>query len=331
MWVLGCVAILLAGLWVGAYVYARLLERRFPPQGQRIEVGPGVLHCVETPAKGAQRANVLLVHGASGNYADLNVALGDRLAALGFRVFSVDRPGHAWSDRLGARAQAAAPDAQAEWIREAITSCGVEEAIVVVHSLAGALGLAMALNAPLFVRGLLLLAPASHPWPGGVHWYYHVATSPLTGPAFRWLVVPWAAQAYLRRGLRSVFSPNSTPLNYADRTGLALVLRPWEFLHNAEDVADFEGHVERLCKSYPNIRTPTAILTGDRDQVVYADIHSFGCYRDIRGATLQVLPGVGHSPHYACPDEVVAAIVELDRRAEASLDSSLEPRREAAK
>jgi pimeloyl-ACP methyl ester carboxylesterase len=255
------------------------------------------------------------VHGASGNHADLHNALADRLANLGYRVFSVDRPGHAWSDRFGPRAMATAPEAQAEWIRAAIERCGVEEAIVVVHSLAGALGLAMALNAPRFVRGLVLLAPASHPWPGGISWYYHVATSRWIGPAFRWLIVPWAAQIYLRRGLAGVFSPGPTPANYAGLTGVALVLRPWQFLYNAEDVADFAAHVQRLHKSYPNIRRPTAILTGDRDQVVYADIHSFGCFRDIPGATLKVLPNVGHSPHYERPEEVIAAIVEVDRRA----------------
>jgi pimeloyl-ACP methyl ester carboxylesterase len=315
IWIAGWAAVLLAAQGVGAYLYARVLERRFPPRGRRIDIGPGSIHCVETSAKGAEVGTVLLVHGASGNHADLNNALADRLAALGYRVFSVDRPGHAWSDRLGPRAMATSPEAQAEWIRAAIQRLGVKEAIVVVHSLAGALGLAMALNAPNFVRGLVLLAPASHPWPGGVSWYYNAATSRLMGPAFRWLLVPWAAQFYLRQGLAGVFSPGPTPVDYADLTGVALVLRPRHFLYNSEDVADFAAHVERLHKSYPNIRRPTAILTGDRDQVVYADIHSFGCFRDIPGATLRVLPNVGHSPHYGCPEEVIAAIVEVDRRA----------------
>jgi pimeloyl-ACP methyl ester carboxylesterase len=161
-----------------------------------------------------------------------------------------------------------------------------------------------------------LLAPASHPWPGGVSWYYGAATSRLTGVAFRWLLVPWAAQFVVRHGLASVFFPGPIPADYARRTGLTLFLRPWEFLYNAEDVEDFKGHVERLSKSYPEIRRPTAILTGDRDQVVFADIHAFGCFRDVPGATLQVLPNVGHSPHYQRPEQVVAAIVEIDRRAQ---------------
>ena len=43
----------------------------------------------------------------------------------------------------------------------------------------------MALNAPEFVRGLVLLSPVSHPWPGGVAWYYTLAASRALGPLFR--------------------------------------------------------------------------------------------------------------------------------------------------
>src|SRR5437588_788530 len=78
---------------------------------------------------------------------------------------------------------------------------------VVVHSLAGVLGLAMALEAPAFTRGLVLLAPVSHPWPGGVWWYYTVAADRIVGALFRWLVVPIAGIAVVRGAMRSVFAP----------------------------------------------------------------------------------------------------------------------------
>ena len=51
------------------------------------------------------------------------------------------------------------------------------------------------------------------------------------------------------------------------------------------------------------------------DGIVYAHIHSAGCARDIPGATLTTLQGVGHSPHHSAPESVVAAILEVDRRA----------------
>ena len=292
---------LFAAIVMSAQVFSRRIEARHPPAGDLVDVGPCRIHCVETPASGRERGVVLLVHGASGNFADLNEALGARLSAIGFRVVSVDRPGHGWSERLAPRREATSPERQADWIREALVRRGVKDAVVVVHSLAGVLGLSMALNAPKFTRGLVLIAPVSHPWGGGVTWYYNVAAAPIVGPLFNWLIVPWAAHVYLRWGVRSVFAPQPTPQDYAERTRLKLLLRPWHFRANAEDVVDIEAHVNRLHAHYSEIGVPTAVVTGDHDGVVYTHIHSFGCARDILGATLTTLEGVGHSPHYAEP------------------------------
>lgn len=316
IWVSGAVAAVLLAGWAWAYWDALAIERQFPPVGRLVDIGSGRVHCVEARPELPERATVLLVHGASGNFADPHLALADRLTALGYRVISVDRPGHGWSDRQGPREQATRPERQAEWIRIALERSGVDRAIVVVHSLAGALGLAMAIEAPDFVQGLVLLAPASHPWPGGVDWYYHTATKPVIGPLFRWLVVPWAVRLNLAKGLRSVFAPNPMPPDYARRTRLLLMLRPWRFLTNAEDLVDFEAHVRRLQPRYRDVTAPTAVVTGDRDLVVYADIHSFGIKRDVPGATLSVIRDLGHSPHFARPDEVIAAIEDVEARSQ---------------
>lgn len=305
-----------AGLFAFTVFASRTIEARYPPVGERIESTPGgaAVHVVERPPRAPERGAVLLVHGASGNFADMDLALGERLSELGFRVFAVDRPGHGWSDRLPSAA-AASPSAQAAALRGALNARGVDEAIVVAHSLGGVLGLAMALDAPQFVRGLVLLAPVSHPWPGGVAWYYRLAASRTLGPAFRRLVVLPAGLASTRSGVRGVFAPNPTPADYVAATRLALVFRPRHFRANAEDVVAAEAHVAALSPRYPTIDVPTAVVTGDQDGVVYANIHSAGCARDIPGATLTVLPGVGHSPHHSAPDSVVAAILDVEARA----------------
>ena len=307
-------ASLIVGLILFTHIATRRIEKRFPPVGELVETGAGAIHVVERAPEGRERGAVLLVHGASGNFADMSVALADRVAALGFRVFSVDRPGHGWSARPRSRA-AASPELQARALRDALARRGVAEAIVVVHSLAGVLGLAMALDAPEFVRGLVLISPASHPWPGGVAWYYTLAASRAFGPLFRRLIVLPAGLATMSAGVGAVFDPNPTPPDYIGRTRLPLVLRPRHFKANAEDVVDLAAHVAALSPRYGAIAAPTAVVTGDRDGVVYAHIHSAGCARDIPGATLTTLAGVGHSPHHSAPDRVVAAILEVDARA----------------
>ena len=62
------------------------------------------------------------------------------------------------------------------------------------------------------------------------------------------------------------------------------------------------------------ITAPTVIVTGDRDGVVWTALHSFGSHRAVRGSTLTVLPGVGHSPHWADPDAIVAAVEDVAAR-----------------
>lgn len=318
----GVLANSLAPLCVLAALFAFTLwqtlriEARYPPVGAVVDAGEEVIHLVERPAIGPQRGIILLVHGASGNHADMMFALGAPLAALGFRILAVDRPGHGWSSRRSGR-RLSSPVRQAALIRAALAGRGITEAIVVVHSLAGVLGLAMALDAPAFTRALVLLAPVSHPWPGGVDWRYTLAATPVIGGLFRRLFVMPLGLATMAAGVRSVFAPNSTPADYIEATKLALVLRPRHFLANSQDVADIKSCVEQLSPRYGEIRAPTTIVTGDADGVVYAHIHSVGCARDIPGARLTTLENVGHSPHHSATASVVAAILEAERRARA--------------
>jgi pimeloyl-ACP methyl ester carboxylesterase len=288
----------------------RWIEARFPPVGDQV----GGIHIVDQPAKGRERGSVLLVHGASGNHADMMAALGARLTALGFRTLAVDRPGHGWSaPRRGGHSSS--PALQSALIREALARRGVSQAIVVVHSWAGVVGLALALEAPTFTRALVLLAPASHPWPGGVSWYYTLAAAPGLGWLFRHLVVMPVGLMTMRSGVDSVFAPGRSPKDYIEATKLPLVLRPAQFLANAQDVVDLKSFVIDWAPRYGEIGAPTAIVTGDSDGIVYTHIHALGCARDIPGATLTTLKGVGHSPHHSAPESVVAAILEVERRA----------------
>ncbi len=314
---------LVAASLVFTFAMSRWTEAHYPPVGQRVALEGGRLHVVETAPAGAERAAVVLVHGGSGNFADPHVALAEPLSALGFRVFAVDRPGHGYSDRLGGKSEAS-PQRQAQSIREAMERLGVREAIVVVHSLSGVLGLAMALDAPRFTRGLVLLAPVSHPWKGGVTWYYPVSAAPILGVLFRWLIVPLAGLATMRGAVRDVFAPNAVPDDYINRTRLPLLFRPSQFRANAEDFVDLHAATVALSPRYAEISSPTSIVMGGADRLVSAEIHARRCAHEIPGATLRVLDGVGHSPHFSAPEAVIEAVLEVERRTVAPSQSALQ-------
>jgi pimeloyl-ACP methyl ester carboxylesterase len=311
---LAAFAALLAALWAFTALQTSRIEKRFPAVGERVNVGGGALHVVERAADGAEHGAALLIHGASGNFADMSVALGERLSARGFRVLCLDRPGHGWSDRIFGCA-AASPRHQAKLMRRAAEELGVRKATVVAHSLAGAIGLAMALDAPQFVRALVLIAPVSHPWPGGIAWYYTAGAHPLLGPPLRRLIALPAGMAVMGSAVRSVFAPNPTPRGFVQATRLPLVLRPRHFLANCQDNANLRTAVTALSPRYREVSAPTEIVTGDSDRVVSLHIHSMACARVVPGARLTILEGVGHSPHHVAPDRMVEIILEAERRA----------------
>ncbi|MFX4670165.1 alpha/beta fold hydrolase, partial [Acinetobacter baumannii] len=84
----------------------------------------------------------------------------------------IDRPGHGWSTRE--RVEDSTPAIQGRMIVETLTRLGVDRAIVVAHSGAGALALRIALDHPDRVAGLVLLAPVAYPWRGGAGRYTDV-------------------------------------------------------------------------------------------------------------------------------------------------------------
>jgi pimeloyl-ACP methyl ester carboxylesterase len=56
---------------------------------------------------------------------------------------------------------------------------------------------------------------------------------------------------------------------------------------------------------------PVVIITGDRDTMVSPEINARALAATVPSAKLVFLPGVGHMPHHAAPDAIIAAIDEL--------------------
>jgi pimeloyl-ACP methyl ester carboxylesterase len=299
------IVLLAAVTTLGAYA----IGREFPPTGHLVEVTGGRLHVLELGAPNAPP--VVLLHGASGNLQDMRIALGDRLAES-HRVILIDRPGHGWSDRPAGNDDAS-PARQAALIAQALDRLNVAGAIIVGHSFAGAVVTAFALAYPQRVEALVLLAPVTHPWPGGVAWFYSLTVGPI-GPLFTHTIMLPIAYPFLDRLCTPVFSPQPMPQDYSRRAAIPLLLRPAEFAANARDVVQLKENVTRQAPRYAEIEAPTVIITGDRDTIVSPTIHSRALAATLPHARLIVLPGVGHAVQHVAADLVVA---EIDRLASA--------------
>ncbi len=55
-------------------------------------------------------------------------------------------------------------------------------------------------------------------------------------------------------------------------------------------------------------KAPTVIITGDTDGIVSPDVHAKHLARDIKGARLIIVHGLGHKSDYVASDLAIASI-----------------------
>lgn len=288
-----------------------VLERLYPQRGKTVDVTDAALNVVELGPSDAAGPPILLLHGASSNLEAMRKPLGDLLAQR-HRVILIDRPGHGWSVRK--RQSDSTPQAQARMIEEALRKLGTGPVIVVAHSLAGALGARIALDYPERVAGLVMLAPVTHPWYGGVGFYNSAVATPVIGPLLACTITLPLGLARAEKSARAVFAPQAMPENFVKDTATPLLLRPREFLCNARDLVTLKAAVTEQAPRYGDIKAPVTIISGDVDKTVSTVIHSRLFASAVPNARLIVLPGIGHMIQNAVPDLVVAEIEAMMER-----------------
>lgn len=309
--------VLLLALLAFARFQVWRVERRYPPIGKMVDADGCRLHVVHVPASHqADLPPIVFIHGASGNLRDQMMAFRRPLEGRADLIF-VDRPGHGWSQRGAASNRSVSQ--QAQKIIALLDRLNIDKAVIVGHSFGGAIASSVALQAPDRVSGLLLLSAATHPWPGGIAMHWRISATPLIGHIFTELLSMPVGLIRVAGAARCVFRPNVFPVDYLEQTGTALVLRPRSFRLNAQDIAGLFDHVVRTSPHYGEIRTPTVVITGDIDTIVSPDLHSTAIARQIEGAHLIRIRGVGHKPDFAATELCVAALERI-----AGMDVDLE-------
>lgn len=280
------------------------VQRAFPPQGRMIEVDGATLHVVDIGPRNAGLPIVML-HGASSNLEVMRHPLGDLLAKQ-HRVILIDRPGHGWSTR--ARRQDSTPDIQARMIVAALGKLGIDRAVFVVHSWSGALGARLALDHASRVAGLVMLAPVTHPWRGGVGRYNEIIAMPVIGPLLAYTITLPLGYFVAESGARNVFLPQTMPDGFVKNSATPLLLRPREFIANAYDLVTLKAAVAAQAPRYGEIRVPVTIIAGEPDKTVKTDIHARPFAATVPTAKLIVLSDLGHMVQNAVPDLVKTEI-----------------------
>ncbi|MBM6579706.1 alpha/beta hydrolase [Microvirga sp. BT689] len=295
------------------YLYAWLIERRFPPTGRFIDVEGCRIHYREEGPKGAPaRGTIVLLHGASSNLVESMLGLGTHLSGK-YRVIAIDRPGHGWSERRPGLSEAE-PARQAALVAGALRQLGVGNAVVVGHSWSGTIVPHFALDHEDVTGAIVVLSGITSPWPGGYSgWFERLVDSWAGWLMFRTLAVP--ILLVLRPWMeRTTFRPQPPPPGILTRAFIPLAFRPRAYEANMQDFAVMYHAVLHQSARYRDIRLPTLVIAGDSDEIVWTDLHSRAFARDVPGAELNLMPGIGHMPQYADQKTVLAAIEALAER-----------------
>ncbi len=292
------VAILVAfSAWMG-----RRVETLVPPAGRFVSVDGVRLHYVDQGSGPV----VLMIHGLASQLQSFTFALSSHLP--GYRLVMLDRPGSGYS-QVG---PSASLKAQANLIAAFMRALDIDRALVVGHSLGGALALALALDHPDRVAALALLAPATQPQEEPPEALKALA---IRSDALRW-IVGWtlAVPAGLRNGprtVKSLFAPDPVPSDFGTRGGGLLTLRPWTFRNAARDLAAAAEDLGPYAKRHREITRPVGVLFGTGDRILDYRLHGEGLRGQIPGLDLELVVEGGHMVPLSAPGRAAAFIQRM--------------------
>jgi pimeloyl-ACP methyl ester carboxylesterase len=310
---LAAVLVLAGAAVVGYFLFATsriaaAAERQVPPVGRFVDVDGNRLHYVEA----GSGQPILFLHGLGGQLHHFRHTLFSRLAK-DFHLVAVDRPGSGYSRR--AAGSSARLSEQARVVAHVIDRLGLEKPLVVGHSLGGAVALALALDHPDKVGGLVLLSPLTH---------LREEVPPEFKPLYvesallRWLIsrttgVPAALRA-APQTLAFVFGPQKPPPDYIDKGGGVLGLRPAHFEATMADLTAIHLDLGGYEKRYAEIGVPVGLLFGTADRVLKQQEHTLPLTGTVRDLDAELVDGMGHMPQFVEPDRVETMIRRLAQR-----------------
>jgi pimeloyl-ACP methyl ester carboxylesterase len=296
----------IAGLVLFTALTARRAGVLAPPLGRFIEIEGSRLHYLD---RGTGPV-VVLVHGLGGNLRNF-YGLADRLAAT-CRVIAVDRPGCGHSTVISGEHPTLL--GQAAILARFLTRLGLDRPLLVGHSLGGALSLALALDHPQSVRGLVLISTLSQleREPPALFKALDIHAA-----ALRWLIA-WTVMVPLgklthRTTLKVLFAPEPVPSSFDIESGSTLGLRPWSFIAASKDLLTVAGDLAVMTPRYPSLAIPVEVIFGRQDPILDHRTHGERLVAALPNATLHLIEG-GHMIPVTAPDQIATLIQQAAER-----------------
>ena len=283
---------------------ARNAENDNPPAGQFLEINGVRLHYVER----GSGAPLVLLHGNGSMIQDFESSGLIDLAARNYRVIVFDRPGFGHSDRP--RNVVWTPAAQAELINSALERLGVAHAIVLGHSWGASVAVALALNYPRLVQGLVLASGYYYPTLRPDVVAMSAPAVPLVGDVLRYTISPMVSRVIWPLLMTKIFGPRSMPKKF-EGFPKEMALRPSQIRASAAESALMIPDAFHYRDEYANLKMPMVIVAGEEDRLVDIDTQSERLHHDVPQSRFHRVPGAGHMIHQTATGVVMSAIDEV--------------------
>jgi pimeloyl-ACP methyl ester carboxylesterase len=217
-------------------------------------------------------------------------------------VVRIDLLGHGGSEMP--RKGYSMPD-QARRVAEVLEGLRLPPAVVVGHSLGGAVATALAEDQPARVRGIVLIDTPPDSAQAHLPSSARIGFVPVVGEAVKRAVT----DGMVRDGLGDAFAPGfRVPDQYVQDFN-RMTYTAYDDSHEASD--DYGEH-RPLDARLADVGRPLLVLFGGRDQIVDPD--AFASYRRVKGARVVQIPAAGHSPNVEQPARTAALIAAFSDR-----------------
>ena len=208
------------------------------------------------------------------------------------------------------------PEREAEYVAEALHLLDVTRPVIVAHSWATLVALALTLRDPSAIAGLVLLSGYYYPTTRLDVALQTPASLPVIGAALRNTIIPLLSRINAPMAIKLMFAPMKVPARFKRLYSVPMASRPSQLKSFADDTVTMPSAAKRLSERYAEIQLPVRIIAGTEDRIVTTARQYEQLNRELHNSKLLLLEGTGHMTHHARPDLVSASVDELSDRPE---------------
>lgn len=268
------------------------------PGGRILDLAGGKIEVVDRGPR--QGSPIVLVHcfSCAINWWDRMMPRLDRT----HRVLAVDLLGHGGSEKP---TSGYTIPHQADLVAQAMARLGVDDAVIVGHSLGGSVVTALAEQSPQLVRKVMIIdTPPSHKG-DSLGFVAKLGFAPVIGELF-WRAKPDFA---VKKGLEVAFAPGfDVPDEFVEDVDRMTYSSYHDSPEGSDDYSSEEPLDQRMAKS----GKPLMVLMGAEEQIVNDPAERLAEYRrTVPGVKTRLIAGSGHSPNVEKPALTAALLLKF--------------------